>query len=133
MRASPGSSSCACSYSLTSRAVGSPTPKVAHADASWGSYGLMPTYGGGMNSEYARSGKRPAPAKALRASATILDHTASSLMASEYGEMRYRAPMTARFRIVWQDLVAFEPTAAEVADVAGALAAAYSEPHNARM
>jgi len=41
--------------------------------------------------------------------------------------------MTARFRIVWQDLVAFEPTAAEVADVAGALAAAYSEPHNARM
>jgi RimJ/RimL family protein N-acetyltransferase len=34
---------------------------------------------------------------------------------------------------VWHDLVAFEPTAAEIDAAAGALAAAYSEPHNARM
>lgn len=36
-----------------------------------------------------------------------------------------------RHRIAWGDLVAIEPTAAEVEAAAPALAAAYSDPHNA--
>lgn len=43
---------------------------------------------------------------------------------------------SARFRFIWSgadELVAYEPTATEVAHHAAALAAAYSEPYNARM
>ncbi len=47
------------------------TAAVAAPAAQVGAYGLMPMYGGGMNSEYARIENRPAPRYASAASASI--------------------------------------------------------------
>src|SRR5215813_13066176 len=46
-------------------------PNVAAPRARSGAYGLMPTYGGGIASEYARKGKLPSPRYASRASASM--------------------------------------------------------------
>jgi hypothetical protein len=47
---------------------------VAALSARRAAYGFTTTYGDGMYSEYAGNGKRPSPANASRASASISSH-----------------------------------------------------------
>ena len=75
----PGSSSWARSYSVMSSEPGSLAPAVQAAWLRSVSYGLMPTYGGGISSEYARSGKRDTPC-ASRASDSMSDQPVRALI-----------------------------------------------------